>query len=471
MRIKTFLATYLLFLVLLFSISAIVSTYMTNSQTSMLRDKSIREYQTISANLANDIHRLYSRSAGAFDVHFQQATDTLMRGYQRYYSQFGIAIGLTETLLTDNQTADSQTSDIQTDGIRTNQYMQLSFIQEEQGHFIRITGALPEPLHFLKLNYYLDITENITEMQNIQRVLLIFTIIFSIVAALALYVILRRIFGPLSIVANASQKIANGQYDQRIQIKGTTELASMAFYFNRMAERIEEQIKQLEGEAASKQQFIDNFAHEIRTPLTSIYGYAEYIQKAPLDEDGVIDSTQSIINEANHMKNIADSLLKLATLRNLTPTRSAISIPTLFENIEQTLKQSLIDRGAKLIYKYEVETLDGQEDLIKSLLLNLCANAIKSCAEGAGVVYLGAKQEDEKIVLSVTDNGCGISNEEIEKITEPFYRVDKARSKEHGGAGLGLALCKQIAEVHGAEMTIESEVSVGTSVKILFTTP
>ena len=461
MRIKTFLATYILFLVLLFSISVIVSTYMTNSQTSMLRDKSIREYQTISANLANDINRLYSRSAGAFDVHFQQATDTLMRGYQRYYGQFGIRVSLTETFFDGTES----------DGVSSNQYKQLSFIQENQRHFIHITGALPEPLNFLNLNYYLDITDNITDMQSIQHVLLIFAIIFSIIAAVALYVILRRIFGPLSIVASTSQKIANGQYDERIEIKGKNEIASMAFYFNRMAERIGEQIKQLEDEAASKQQFIDNFAHEIRTPLTSIYGYAEYIQKAPLDEDGVIDSTQAIINESNHMKNIADSLLKLATLRNLELTRTAISIPSMFENIEQTLKQSLTDKGAKLIYKSEVETLDGQEDLIKSLLLNLCSNAIKSCPDGKGVVYLGAKQEGDKMILSVTDNGCGISKEEIEKITEPFYRVDKARSKEHGGAGLGLALCKQIAEVHGAEMTIESEVGVGTSIKILFTIP
>jgi signal transduction histidine kinase len=237
-----------------------------------------------------------------------------------------------------------------------------------------------------------------------------------------------------------------------------------------MAERIEEQIKLLEEEAASKQQFIDNFAHEIRTPLTSIYGYAEYIQKAPLDEHGVIDSTQSIINEANHMKRIADSLLKLATLRNFTLTKSAISIPHLFEDVEQTLKSALLEKDILLICRYDIETLEGQEDLIKSLLLNLCSNSIKFCTPSSGRIFLEATVKDDKTVLSVTDNGCGISREELSKITEPFYRADKARSREQGGAGLGLALCKQIAELHGAEMSIESSTGVGTSVKITFTT-
>jgi signal transduction histidine kinase len=285
-----------------------------------------------------------------------------------------------------------------------------------------------------------------------------------VIAALGLYYILLRIFKPLGIVANTSRKIANGNYGERIYIKGENELSSMALDFNRMAEQIEQQI-------LGKQQFIDNFAHEIRNPLTSVYGYAEYLQKTSFDEDVNIKSTQFIMDEANHMKKIANSLLELATLRNYSPVKNKISIGNLFNDVEQTLKKSLLGKNIQFICKNEIDILEGQEDLIKSLLLNLCFNAIKACTPNEGIIHLEAKKQEEKIVLSVSDNGCGISDEDIEKITEPFYRVDKARSREHGGAGLGLTLCKQIAEVHGAEIKIKSAVSAGTKIKIFFTTP
>jgi len=265
-------------------------------------------------------------------------------------------------------------------------------------------------------------------------------------------------------VADASRDIADGNYDRRIGISGNNELSAMAGSFNQMAGKIENQICILKEEALAKQQFIDNFAHEIRTPLTSIYGYAEYTQKAPLDEDTIIKSTQTIMDEASHMKSIAESLLKLATLRNYTPVTTEIPVMRLFEEVTQTLKVPLICKSS------DVDFLRGQEDLIKSLILNLCSNAIKAYSpESIGDICLEAEKRGDKVVISITDKGCGIAAEDMSKITEPFYRADKARTRAHGGVGLGLTLCKQIAEVHGAAMHIESAIGVGTTVSITFT--
>jgi signal transduction histidine kinase len=213
-----------------------------------------------------------------------------------------------------------------------------------------------------------------------------------------------------------------------------------------------------------KQQFIDNFTHEIRSPLTSIYGYAEYLQKAPYDEDTTIKATQTIMNEANHIKMIATSLLKLATLRNYSPAKTEISIPQLFEDVRQTLNTK-----TNFVCKNEIDTMAGQEDLIKSLIMNLCTNAVRANATDISLEATGLQAGN--VTLSVSDNGCGISSDDITKITEPFYRVDKSRSREHGGVGLGLTLCKQITEAHGAVMHIESVLGEGTTVKITFTTP
>jgi signal transduction histidine kinase len=436
MKLKAFLSSYLLFLCVLFVIIATVSTYMSRSQINMLRDKSTREFQTISASLTRDMAVAFGNTGG-FNPSFDIAFDTLFRGYARYYGRYGIELSLAES--------------------REEQKAEISFTRTEQGHFIRITGTVRVAERFYRLDYYLNITENINDLRNIQLMLLSLALLFSALTAFGLYIILLRIFKPIGIVANSSKNIANGNYDERIHISGSNELSAMAANFNKMAEEIEVQI-------VGKQQFIDNFTHEIRSPLTSIYGYAEYLQKAPYGEDTTIKATQTIMDEANHIKMIAASLLKLATLRNYTPVKTKISIPRLFDDVCR-----MLNTEKNLVRKNEIDTMEGQEDLIKSLLTNLCTNAIRA---GATDIYLeAAESQGGGVVLSVTDNGCGISSDDLTRITEPFYRVDKARNREQGGAGLGLTLCKQIAEAHGAVMHIESILRNGTSVKITFTTP
>lgn len=452
MRIKTFMAAFMLFLSVLFISFGAVSIYMSSSQLKILKEKSASEYQTIAVSLAKDISVLLNRDPG-----FAEEADLLADGYNRYYERNNVEIELTALSLSPQRGGLSDRAE-------------MSFLNRGAESFIFVTGTLPEPFQRYRLDYYYNITKNMTELQNIQRTLLIICCAFSLITAFVLYAMLTKIFRPLDIVAEASKKIADGRYDQRIAVKGGGEISTVAGGFNRMAEEIEKQIRLLEEEADAKQRFVDNFAHEIRTPLTSVYGYAEYMLKTPLNEEEIIESAQLIIEEAGYMSKIAGSLLEVATLRQYKPVKNEISIPRLFENISQTLNKAISGHKCLLNCRYDAEILMGQEDLIKSLLLNLCSNAIKSCPPDGGVICLEARKQSERAVaLSVTDNGCGIPEESLLKVTEPFYRVDKARSRSYGGAGLGLTLCRQIAEAHGAEMTIESAQGRGTTVKIIFT--
>ncbi|MCL2386949.1 MAG: HAMP domain-containing histidine kinase [Defluviitaleaceae bacterium] len=451
MRARTFVATYMLLLFILFMIISLVSVYMNHNQMNILREQSKRDYQRISANLTRDISILYGRNVGLPSMNFSQAVETLAHSYARHYVEHNILISLSEATQHDSSFN-----------------AEISFVQQGQEHFIFITGTLPEPLHFYRLDYWLNITESIDGMQNIQRAFLIFAVVFSGIAAPILYYILSSIFKPLEIVAEASKKIANEHYHERIFVKG--ELSEMAKNFNRMAEKIESQIRMLEDESSGKQRFIDNFAHEIRTPLTSIYGNAEYMQKALLDEGENIILTQSIMDKATHMKEIANSLLQLATLRNYTPVKSKIKLQRLFEDIAQTLNKSFNERDVQFICVSNTDILEGQEDLIKSLLVNICFNALKACASNTGIVSLKAVRENDNIILAIEDNGEGIPKESLSKVTEAFYQVDNSRNRKSGGAGLGLTLCKQIADVHGAELLIQSTENIGTTVKIIFTT-
>jgi len=423
---------------------------MTNSQMTLLREKSTREYQRISASLARDISVLYNqRPIGG--ANFTDAIDNLVRGYSRYYQRYNIRIQLAELYA---QTYPAAT---------------LSFLQLYDQHYIHIAGTLLLPARNFRLDYYINITQSITDLRNIQRILLTISLAFLALAAVGLYFILLRIFKPLAIVADTSREIANGNYGERIRIKGRNELSKMADSFNQMAEEIESQFRILKEEAVGKQQFIDNFSHEIRSPLTSVYGFAEYLQKAPFDEGANIKATQIIMDEAKHMKTIAISLLDLATLRNYVPVMGTIALLPLFSDVKQTLEGPIRESAIQFVFESNTDYMTGQEDLIRSLIINLCQNAIKACPTEGGIVRLAALMQDGKIELHVTDNGCGIAPQDMAKITEPFYRADKARNRATGGAGLGLTLCKQIADAHKAEMVVESIVGSGTTVKILFT--
>jgi len=452
MRLKTFLAAYMLFLCIIFVSVGVVSHHMTRSTTHMLREKSAREFQTIRTSLGLDIAARYARFPGGRD--FYIAVDQVFEVYEFYYRRNGIDLALTHT-----------------ENSHTHDYARITFLRENGGHFVLVTSIMPDPFGYFTLSYTLDITANITDLQQIQRFLWVTTMVVSLVAAVFLYAILLKIFNPLEIVAQASWQIAEGQYSERITIKGQNELASMATAFNRMAAQIESQISQLEEEANRKQQFVDNFAHEIRTPLTSIFGYAELLQKANINEAELIESSGYIMSEAGHMKKVANSLLELATLRDYMPNILPIYIPELFEDIKKSLEKLFTERGVKLHCQSFAYSLHGQDDLIKTLLLNLCTNAAMACETGKGVVFLTSDKEDDRVMLTVSDNGCGIPNDKLTKITEPFYRVDRARSRSDGGAGLGLSLCKQIVDVHGATMEITSPPGCGTTVKITFTSP
>jgi signal transduction histidine kinase len=452
-RLKTFLATYLLFLLLLFSSVAIVSVFMTTNQASMLADKNSGQYQAIIHSLRRDLTALHERQMDPTE--FSAALSNLADGYERYYRGQNIQLSIYAVNIADLSSEEAV----------------VSFGGNNQADYIYIIGTLTDSFGSFQIDYRVDITQDLKDMRNIQNVLLFSTVAFSLLAAIVLHFLLRSIFKPLALVAQSSKSIAGGHYSERIAIKGGGELARVAEDFNRMADRVEAQFDLLKSEAIRKQQFVDNFAHETRTPLTSIYGYAEYLQKTAQNEEEVIESAQHIMDEAKHLHSIADSLLKLATLRDYTPDVQAIEVSELFDDVAQTLKDTFNESGVKLICASEVGSLRGQRDLIKVLLLNLCTNALRACSADGGTVYLKVQKVNTGIALSVIDNGRGIAPEELAEITEPFYRIDKARSDECRGVGLGLTLSSHIVEAHGASLDIESSVGEGTKVTVTFTSP
>lgn len=300
--------------------------------------------------------------------------------------------------------------------------------------------------------------------------LFLFGGMLAILLAICLLVILSRVFRPLFQISTASQSIAAGNYDNRLVVSGQDEIADMAKSFNHMADEIESKIAALREASEQKQRFIDNFAHELRTPLTAIYGYAEYVQKAVITEEDKLASTNYIMSECRRMQNMAYQLLNLAVLRgNEMKQADTILVSALFGSVSIAIFSKAADKEIQITYQREFDYLSGNQELLESLLINLIDNAIKASRPN-GMINVLAYQENKNRIIQVADFGKGMTQEQLLHIREAFYRVDPARSRRDGGAGLGLSICDQIAEMYGAQIQFMSKQGEGTIVKIIFTT-
>ena len=305
-----------------------------------------------------------------------------------------------------------------------------------------------------------------TEFRSLLFVYIMTAIIVSLALGTCLYFILRKLSGPLEKLRKATEVIEKGDFTVTVEEKGKDEFTLLAGSFNAMLSKINEQMASLEQEADRKQMLVDNMAHELRTPLTSIHGYAEYIEKAKITEEDKVMAAKYIMSEAKRLQKISEILLDDAFIREndieMKPTR----LDEIMTDVADKL-QLRADNAQVIINRdFSPVTISGNETLLSMLFYNLTENAIKACAPGGKVMISCGKDG-----TVIEDNGKGMAQEQLLHITEPFYRTDKSRSRAEGGAGLGLALCKRIANTHGATMRFESESGKGTKIFVFFTSP
>ena len=287
----------------------------------------------------------------------------------------------------------------------------------------------------------------------------------SSVLAICLYFILRTLSKPLDRLKTTTERIENGDFSATAQELGNDEFTILARSFNSMLATINHQMQALEIDAKQKQMLLDNMAHELRNPLTSIHGYAEFLEKAAATEEQRIIAAKYILAESERLQKISEILLDSAYIRENPPQMSSVDVSMILFDVAEKLKVKATACGVTLTYQGQSLSVCGNETLLSMLFYNLTDNAIKACSNG-GIVQL---QWDESRIL-IRDNGKGMTPEQLQHITEPFYRTDKSRSCAEGGAGLGLALCQQIIQIHGWQMQFESQIGDGTKITLTFTT-
>ena len=344
--------------------------------------------------------------------------------------------------------------------------------KDNDSYYYQISGIVnikQESLISVTYECQLDIIYNITSIyaarirqQNIFRILLI--IIFLIGGLLAV-IISGYLTRPLKELSSMAKDLSSGNLKSRANIHSEDEFETLADNFNVMADTIEKNISDLEFSIEKQEQFMGSFAHELKTPMTSIIGYADLLRSRSMDENETSEAANYIFSEGKRLESLSLKLLDLLVVKN-QETILLKSDPSLaIKNVINIMKPELAKENITLKSSCRKGSCMLDIDLFQSLIINIIDNARKAI-DDSGLIHVAGTIKDNKYIIIIKDNGRGMPQEEISRISEAFYRIDKSRSRAQGGAGLGLAICSRIAEIHNAEIKYKSEPGKGTVVTI-----
>lgn len=281
---------------------------------------------------------------------------------------------------------------------------------------------------------------------------------------LAIWAVSRRLTRPLKTLEETSKAIAAGAYDRRTGMTGTDEVASLAASFDAMAEAVEQRAQQLDLAVRQREDFVSAFTHELKTPMTSMLGYADLLRSAEVKPEVRQRAANYIYHETKRLEALSAKLMTFMALdpEHKTLELRPVSLATLAEKTARAFPEAC---PVQLCWQdFETGCVLGDEELLTALLENLISNGVRAEPKD-GLVHITARANSGQVEITVRDRGRGIPKTELERITEPFYMVDKSRARAQNGSGFGLALCDRIARLHGTRLEFESQPGEGTTVR------
>lgn len=340
--------------------------------------------------------------------------------------------------------------------------------RENNNYYLQLCSSMDintENLDISQMDIVYDITSVYAaraQEQNTFRLLLIAIFVVGSITSMIAASLLTK---PLEKLSSLAQHISHGDYSARLHIHSGDEIEALANDFNNMADTIEDNISELHFSMEKQEQFMGSFAHELKTPMTSIIGYADLLRSQNMSEDETNEAANYIFSEGKRLESLSLKLLDLLVVKNqetiLTPTDPALAI----RNVINVMKPELAKEHITLKSSCRKGCCMMDIDLFQSLIINIIDNARKAIDDN-GLIHVAGTVRDDNYVIIIKDNGRGMPPEEITRINEAFYRIDKSRSRAQGGAGLGLAICSKIAEIHQAKIKYKSAVGRGTVVTI-----
>lgn len=295
----------------------------------------------------------------------------------------------------------------------------------------------------------------ITDMLTIGVLSMLVPIV--VLVTLVNFLFTRYIYRYLDKISDAMQKVADGDYTVRLDAEKDQPFRELYRNFNTMAE-------ELGGVEMLKNDFINGYAHELRTPITSINGFAEML----LNDDGTLSREEKrsyleiIASESRRLADLAGNSLLMSRLdtQKIIPDKKPFSLDEQLRRCSILLSGQWTEKELDMTMDLDEAVYVGDYDLMQHLWINLLTNAVKYTPKG-GSITVTLKNEEKFIAVSVADTGKGIPPEDRERIFDKYYQTDKSHSKR--GLGLGLAICKRIVQLCNGTLEVESEVGVGST--------
>lgn len=287
-------------------------------------------------------------------------------------------------------------------------------------------------------------------------------LLFMVISFYIGTILVRKLTKPLKQMTDAANRVSQGDYSARVFIHSADEVGQLASAFNHMSSSIQK-------EDERRKQFLANVSHELRTPLSYVKGYSEALLSGIAKSKEDKEKYMSIIaRESKRMDRLVGDLLDLSRLEADEFKLEKIPLPfaQLVEDSTQKYNITMNEKGLKLSYDLDPDIIIlGDEGRIEQVIQNIMDNALRYTEKGG--ISITLKKFRGGCSLSIEDTGTGIPKEDLDHITDRFYRVNKARTRANGGTGLGLAISKKIITLHGGSLNIESDWGKGTKVEVI----
>lgn len=331
----------------------------------------------------------------------------------------------------------------------SDQLITLTHLQETQN-----------PAEFLKVSIYKD--QVYAPIKTIRWI--IYTGMFISIGLVIIVSILfsRYISRPILELESAAREIAEGNTNQTLNLDRKDEFGTLAKSLNRMADRLRSDNLELKRMYQKQSQFFADITHEIRNPLHTISGALEMLEMHDLDEEMKMKYIKTALRQTHRINRLFKDLVTLQRYDSDEHfiEKKPFDLQLMVSMMKEMLEPEADEKDLSLEYNGKPVRVLGDPDKIEQVLENLVSNAIKFTSKG--YIRINTKDKDDSVVIEVEDTGIGISKEHLDRLFDRFYRTDKARSRDKGGTGLGLAVVKSILNAHGTEIHVESDPGEGS---------
>ncbi|MCH8324808.1 MAG: HAMP domain-containing histidine kinase [Thaumarchaeota archaeon] len=328
--------------------------------------------------------------------------------------------------------------------------------------------GLSKSIVFLEINGLLDAwNAELNKSNDVEQTIIQLLVVVDIIVFGAVIFVIRQSLSPLQIISQGLSRVKEGVYGEKIKYEGTDEVGDLVQSFNIMSDTIKEKEAEAKKTDIAKDEFLAMITHELKTPLVPIQGYSDLLLSEHLGPltDKQRERVSIIKSSATSLLDIISDLLDAQKLElgQLRMVKESSSIKSTVEKAVEAMQLAANEKEVKITVNCPDVVLLHDSERIGQVLTNLLKNSLKAVKEKAGAIQINVGDYPSEVKISVKDNGVGIPADKQKDLFKKFYQVDASLTREIGGSGLGLSICKGIVEFHGGKIGVQSTPDIGTT--------